>query len=768
MREYVLYNDIVPGNWEEGLPVGNGRLGAVLGCGISRETLYLSEETIWSSKEQPGPNPAMKEKIAEVRKLFLDDKPAEAEKLANKIMGDCFTRICSYEYAGLLNISLHENDHCKNYRNELDLMRGIASVSYDRFGSHYTRECFSSYPDNVIAYRVTSSKDTLNAWISFDREYTEERSSQNGELIAVAHTVRGNHKFCVKARVVSDGQVSCEDGDIFVSGAKSFCVYINIATQFKHSEDFVVAAKLPEEKEYAVLRKRHEDDFLSLMSRAEINLPELSEVENSPVRFRRSAIGINGYPDQGIAALVWQFGRYMLASSSRPGSLPSNLQGLWAGDMIAPWSSDYHFNINLQMNYWPAETANLSECHLPLFDYMNNYLLESGKETAKIAYGTNGCVAHHLSDIYGFTSVADGLWGLWPHGASWLCFHMWEHYLFTKDKNFLCNTAYEFIKQSAIFFLENMMEDKKGQLVYAPSSSPENRYFVEDENGEKYRCFLAMSSTMDVAIIGGLFRILIDSAEILGISDDCIEKIKSAKEKLPPFRVGKFGQLMEWIEDYEETEVGHRHMSQTFGFYPDNAITRATPELYKAVSTTIDRKFSAAPEPGSMGIGSVGLSYGWVICILARLRRGNAARGKVLEFIQRSMRHNLFGLCMSGAGKVFQIDGNFGVCAGITEMLIQSHEELISLLPALPDEWSYGSFCGLRARGGYTVDVKWEDMQIYDIFIRADFNGEEITIELPETQRNMTFVDNNGKVYTAMDNKITLNTGKEIHLIAKR
>ena len=762
MSHYKIFNDKAPSMWEESLPVGNGRMGATLMCGISAETLYLNEETVWSSKGGSQPNPEMPKKLAAVRKLFLEGKPAEADKLAQTALSDCFTRICSYESAGQLNISLHENDHCKHYRHELDLMRGIARVEYDRFGTHYTRECFASYPDDVIVYRVTSSKAPLNAWISYDRAHTLSVQAEEGVLTAIAHTVRGNHKFCVKAKVVTDGKVTWDDGDLYISDTTGFCLYITVSTEFKNGSAFADKAVLPDQSYHALLA-RHTEDFFSLMNRADICLPDLPEVQDAPLHYRRRALGCNKFPDHPLLSLLWQFGRYLTVSTSRPGSLPSNLQGLWTNKLMESWSSDYHFNINLQMNYWPAEVTNLSECHLPLFDYMNRFLLESGKNTAKVAYGTRGCVAHHLSDIYGFTSPADGLWGIWPHGASWLAFHMWEHYLFTLDKTFLKDTAYEFIRQSALFFLDNLMEDRKGRLVYAPSISPENRYFVNDENGKRYACFLTMSSTMDVSIIDGLFRILLDASEILGISDPELETFRAAKAKLPPYQIGKHGQLMEWIEDYEETSVGHRHISHSFAMYPDNAINRSTPELYKALATSVDRRLGAAAEAGDMGPNRVGLSYGWLTCLLARLGRGDAAQEKAMQFLTQCTRVNMFGLCASGPTMVFQVDGNFGVTAGITEMLLQSHEGLIHLLPALPKVWDHGSFRGLRARGGYTVDATWQEQEVQEFTITPDF-ACSIDVELPKTQIHSCFWDDSGNRYCAENGKLTLNLDKAIRL----
>ena len=766
MQEYKLYNDLIPTAWDEGLAIGNGRMGAVLMCGVSAETLYLNEESIWSSKEDGGADSALYEKLQAVRQLFLEGKPAEADRLANQSMRSGFSRICSYESAGLLKIVLHENDHCKNYRHELDLMRGIATVEYDRFGSHYTREAFASYPDDVMGYRVTSSDTPLNAWISFDRAHTDFVQSDNGTLCAVAHTVRGGHKFCVKVTVVTDGTVRCKDGDLFVSDTQDFCVYLTIATQFKHGDEFVAAAKFPQVLDFNAIKARHQEDVLSLMGRAELQLPQVAELENCPVHYRRAAIQNHKFPDHALTALLWQYGRYLTVASSRPGCLPSNLQGLWSEHLTEPWSCDYHFNINVQMNYWPAEVTNLSECHLPLFDYMNNYLLESGKKTAKTVYHSRGCVVHHLSDIYGFTSPADGLWGIWPHGASWLAFHLWEHYQFTEDKEFLQNTAYEFIKQAALFFLDNLAQSKNGELVYAPSTSPENRYYVPTENGQKYNCFLAMSSAIDTGIIGGLFRILLQASDVLGIHNDELDAVRAVKEKLPPLRVGKHGQLMEWIEDYEETEVGHRHISNAFALFPDNAITRKTPELYRAISTTIDRRLSAASQQG-MGLDNVGWSYAWTIAMFARLRRANEAQTKITEFLLKSVKQNLFNLCYAWDSKIFQIDGNFGMTAGITELLLQSHEGMISLLPALPDVWDHGSFRGLRARGGYTVDVQWNLHEVCDLTVHPDTTGRTVTLEFPASQKTTAFCDANGNTYRIQDGKLTVTLKQSLHLKAE-
>ena len=417
------------------------------------------------------------------------------------------------------------------------------------------------------------------------------------------------------------------------------------------------------------------------------------------------------------------------------------------------------------MNYWPAEVANLSDCHMQLFEYIKNYLLESGKNTAKVGYNARGSVVHHLSDIYGFTSPADGLWGIWPHGLSWLCFNVWEHYLFTKDEAFLRDMAYEMIKESSLFFLDTMFEDKEGRLVYAPSSSPENRYWVKDENGENYACFLAMSSTMDTSIIGGLLRMYIKASEILGISDDDTKAAEIALTKLPKLFVGKHGQLAEWIEDYEETEVGHRHFSNTFGFFPDNVITRNTPELYEAIKVTLNRRLSGGLDSHGQGATSVGWSLTWLMCEFARLHDGNRAFEMIENYITQCTAPNLMDL-YTKSNNVFQLDANMCYVAGVAEMLIQSHEGFISLLPALPTRWDHGSFRGLRARGGYELDVRWENYEVREIRIIPDFNGE-VTLELPSTQKTLTFTDNDGNTYTAVDNKIILGCTKRLHLIAK-
>jgi len=762
MREYKLYDTDKPKVCEDSIPVGNGRMGASLMCGVSEEVIYLNEETVWSSHKCGIPNPGMADKLEEIRKLFLDGYPAEGDMLAKTNFSDCFSRICSYETAGKLLVALHNSESGRNYRHELDIVNGIAKVEYDRDASHYVRECFASYPDDVIVYHVSSSKALLNASIGFEREFILSCESADNELTAVCRTVFGDHKFCVKAHVYTDGCVECDGGEIFVSGTDSFTLLVSISTEFRHGGSFCDAVTFPDTVDYAQLKKRHTDDFSALMSRADISLETVPEFEGISNTERKRIIKFNKPFDNYAFMQQWQFGRYLLVSSSRPGTLPANLQGLWTWHLGNEWSSDYHTNINLQANYWAAEIANLSECHIPLFDYMNNYLLESGKRTARIGYKSRGCVVHHLSDIYGFTTPADGLWGIWPHGASWLSYHMWEHYLFTLDTDFLRDEAYEFIRQAALFFLDNLFEDKNGYLVYGPSTSPENRYFVNDKNGNKYACYLTMSSTMDIGIIGGLFRNFLDASAVLGIEDDVVSAVREAKSKIPPFRIGAQGQLQEWMEDYEETEKGHYHISHSFAFFPDCAINRSTPELYRAVSNTVTGRLRGGANNNGYSALNVGWSLGWLTCLLSRLRRNSETYSMLATFVNSCVNNNLLDL----TAKCFQIDGNLAYVAGMCEVLIQSHEGVIALIPALPSVWKEGSFRGLRARGGAELDVVWAGCEVREFTLKPD-NAGEFTIELPASQKSLEFYDDDGNTYTAVDFRFTVKADKPVRLFVK-
>ena len=760
MQDYKIINNTAPKEWVDSIPVGNGRMGASLMCGVCEEIIYLNEETVWSSQPKPEPNPKMAEKLHAIRDLFLQGRAAEGDKLAKESFDDCFNRIRSCETAGMLKIALHDNDICKNYRTELDLVNAVAKVEYKKDGSLYTREVFASYPDDVIVCKITSSDAPLNARIAYEREKTISVNSSGNELCAVAKTVFGEHKFCIKVKAITDGKIEAIDGDLCISDTKSFTVFINITTEFNYGDEFVSAAKFPQ-KSFNELKKTHIEDFSTIMSRADITLPSQPELDDVSMRERLRIIYFNKPNDGKLFITQWQFGRYLLASSSRPGSLPANLQGLWIWSLGTEWSGDYHTNINLQANYWAAEVANLSDCHMPLFNYMNKYLLGSGKETAEKGYKTRGCVVHHLSDIYGFTTPADGLWGIWPHGASWLSYHMWEHYLFTEDKTFLRNEAYEFIREAAIFFLDNMVENKEGYLVYGPSTSPENRYLIKDENGEDYACYLALSTTMDVGIIGGLFRNFLDASEILGIDDADVSAIREAKKKLPPFKVGKRGQLQEWTEDYEETEKGHYHISHSFALFPDSAINRSTPELLKAIRVTVHNRLTGGANGRGACALNVGWSVGWLMCLLSRLRQNEQIYDMAYNFVATCVNDNLLDISATYKTKCFQIDGNMAYVAGICEALIQSHEGVISLIPALPPQWKDGAFSGLRARGGAELSIKWEDSKVREIEFAPDYEKEYV-IELPESQNNTTFCSENGEIFTVVDNKLKLN--KKIHL----
>lgn len=743
----LMWYDKPAQKWEDALPIGNGRLGAMVFGKYGAEQIQLNEETYWSGGPYSTVVKGGAKVLPQIQKYIFEGRPLKAHKLFGRHLMGYPVEQQKYQALANLHLSFPDQDTAFNYQRSLDLATGIVTVQYSKDGVHYKREILASYPDQTIVVRL--SADTPGS-ISFDAELRGVRNSAHSNYAtdyfrmdevgsdqlkltgksADYLGIEGKLSYEARVKAVPEGgTISAENTKIQIKNADAVSLYFVAATNFVNYKDVSGDEKKRVVSTLEHLESRTSDDifrdavqdYQSYFNRVSLTLPT-TPTSYLPTNERMESIQTTADPQ--LAALAYNFGRYLLIASSRPGTQPANLQGIWNKDMNPSWDSKYTTNINTEMNYWPVETANLSELAEPLITMVKE-LTDQGSEVAREHYGAKGWVFHQNTDIWRVAAPMDGpTWGTFTVGGAWLTTHLWEHYLFTQDEAYL-KEVYPIIKGAVAFFMDFLVEHPNGKwLVTNPSNSPENppkgegyEYFYDEVTGMYYFTTITYGATMDNQILKDLFDYYVTAAQLLGKDEPFSAEVKAARSRLVPSLVGKDGTLQEWTEDHAQLEEKHRHFSHLYGLYPGNVISAGTtPELVDPVKRVLEQR----------GDGGTGFSRGWKMALWARLNDGDRAHKIFKGYLKEQCYASLFAKCFTP----LQVDGTFGVAAGITEMLIQSHEGFIDLLPALPAEWPSGQFTGVKARGGFELDFAWENNQLTQVRVLSTA-GKPCKIMLP-------------------------------------
>lgn len=741
MSTNLWYDRYVP-EWMHALPLGNGRIGAMVYGDPHRETIEINEESLWSGQQLRERNPATLEALARIRRLVLEDRLQEAAQLSRETFLADPPRVRFYESFGEIFLDFADKQEYSGYRKELELSDGTVTVCWTKGDTHYRSECFVSEAYDALLYRVEAEGAPFSCDVTMKRKqdaYTaavaRDTLVMNGRVTYTPDPQYGEGgegmSFGARIKVISDGEMREHHDSLSVANATyveihgAFATNYNVqAFDFDESQDYRASLRSVmerlEETSYAEIKETHLKDFHRWFDTASVAL-DAPDHRDEPTDVRLRKVKAGEREDMDLYTLHFQYGRYLLiASSGQRATLPANLQGIWCHDFRPPWGADYHTNINLQMNYWPAEIGNCSKTVDPLIHFLK-MLSRFGQQTAMEQFGARGWCINHTTDIFGRTGVHDSVGcGFFPMAGPWLCLSLWEHYEFTGDTACL-REIYPVLRGACLFLRDYLTEFPDGSLITNPSNSPENRFFYTEPDGSRQSSMFTMGATIDFEIIYALFTRTAYACGVLGEDMDFAEELNGILKKLPPLRVSRrYGTICEWIRDYEETEPGHRHISHLFGLHPADQINETDPLIYEAAKKTLARRLTYGGEGGA-GCHSVGWSQAWMTNFFARLKDGDAALGCLRTLLVNCTANNMMDI---HPPMLFQIDGNLGGTAGLAEMLIQSHlgtpdHRVVELLPALPALWPNGCAKGLRARGGFVFDMMWRQGKLTQVTVSA-------------------------------------------------